>query len=297
MSRITENELIIPSLKLLSESENKKLSTTELLSKLRVLLKPSGDDLLSLQGRKDDKFSQKVRNLRSHGTLEQGDITTYNSKFFTITEVGEKYLRENKILLNEIIPIDTYYDEFNESIDKIKELSEQTISPTLENSFFNMLYSSTITTLETYLFDTLKYNLNNEEEFLRNFVSSYDKYGNGKDIKILKFEYREIFEAYENILFKVNEDISYILFHKLSTIRNIYKGTFDIDFNDIDELIPCVLIRHDIVHRNGKTANDVLHVIKKDEVLVLCDIVSAFIDDIEEKINAKIESLKSTDSD
>ncbi len=42
-------------------------------------MEPSGEDLQILQDRNDDKFSQKVRNIKSHDTLT-GMIRTVGEK-------------------------------------------------------------------------------------------------------------------------------------------------------------------------------------------------------------------------
>jgi hypothetical protein len=55
MTRISESELILPVLYLLSV--NGDMSTSELITSLRNLLHPSGEDLEILKGRRDDKFS------------------------------------------------------------------------------------------------------------------------------------------------------------------------------------------------------------------------------------------------
>jgi hypothetical protein len=63
--RITENELVLPSL-FLMKINNGHITTEELMPQLRNIMKPSGEDLEILKDRADDKFSQKVRNLKSH---------------------------------------------------------------------------------------------------------------------------------------------------------------------------------------------------------------------------------------
>jgi hypothetical protein len=63
MPRIGENDLIIPTLKLLNTATNNTLTTTELIQKLIVVMKPSKEDLVILKDRNDSKFSQIVRNL------------------------------------------------------------------------------------------------------------------------------------------------------------------------------------------------------------------------------------------
>ncbi len=91
---ITEAELILPSLFLLNEAEHRSMTTTQLSEALRELLKPTGEDLAILKNRRDDKFSQKVRNLVSHNTLQRLGYAAFENSLFTITEAGVAYLEE-----------------------------------------------------------------------------------------------------------------------------------------------------------------------------------------------------------
>ena len=58
---------------------NPGIRTSEMISEDRRIMEPSGEDLQILQDRNDDKFSQKVRNIKSHDTLT-GMIRTVNKK-------------------------------------------------------------------------------------------------------------------------------------------------------------------------------------------------------------------------
>ena len=88
---ITEKELILPALKLVAE-QSKGLSTTELISLLRQELKPTGRDIEILNGRNDDVFSQKVRNLISHKSIDKY-VDNINGKL-VINNDGLNYLSE-----------------------------------------------------------------------------------------------------------------------------------------------------------------------------------------------------------
>lgn len=66
--RIGEAELVLPALLCIERAAGSS-STSDLISCLRDMMRPAGDDLEALPTRNDDKFSQKVRNLASHGTL------------------------------------------------------------------------------------------------------------------------------------------------------------------------------------------------------------------------------------
>ncbi len=97
---IEEKELIIPALKALRNAPNRTLTTTQLIQILRNELKPNGDDLVILKDRSDDRFSQKVRNLKSHNSFTRYGLAIYtlpqagkSSGTFTITTQGLTYIK------------------------------------------------------------------------------------------------------------------------------------------------------------------------------------------------------------
>ncbi len=65
-ARVSERELVLPTLRLLGQGDRGWLATSELISRLTALFKPLGQDAEILDGRHDTYFSQKVRNLISH---------------------------------------------------------------------------------------------------------------------------------------------------------------------------------------------------------------------------------------
>lgn len=111
----SESDLIFPSLQLLSLADHRGLSTTQLIQQLRELLKPEGEDLAINEGRRDDKFSQKVRNLKSHNTLTKKELVVYMSGYWSITDKGRRYLIENEPL----------YDSLREQGFTEKEISQE----------------------------------------------------------------------------------------------------------------------------------------------------------------------------
>lgn len=88
----SESDLIVPALGIIAEHPG--IDTSELSKKLRSQLKPTGDDLTLLANRTDDKFSQKVRNLKSHETLESKGLASFVNGKYYITKNGKKFARE-----------------------------------------------------------------------------------------------------------------------------------------------------------------------------------------------------------
>lgn len=110
---ITEKELIIPALRLIAE-QTKGLSTTELMQLLRQEVKPSDKDLEILKGRNDDVFSQKVRNLISHKSIEKY-VEIIDGKM-KINDNGLSYLSSQ---------IDKNIDEYSADIENNDDFREE----------------------------------------------------------------------------------------------------------------------------------------------------------------------------
>ena len=107
----------------MDNSENKTINTTDLKNALIAIFKPTGEDAQLAKGRNDSFFTQKVRNLKSHDTLENLGVATYSklpgerSGSFTLTNGGKKYLDENidvvKYLLNNDFESEDLKQAFN----------------------------------------------------------------------------------------------------------------------------------------------------------------------------------------
>jgi hypothetical protein len=75
LTHFLEEDLLVPALVLLREHPE-GLTMTQLIAELTRVMRPTGADRLPTGGRADSRFSQEVRNLRSHKTLERGGRVT-----------------------------------------------------------------------------------------------------------------------------------------------------------------------------------------------------------------------------
>lgn len=136
-TRIAERELILPSLLILSNSKSGRISTSLLIDKLRELLRPTGEDTKLLSGRQDDKFSQKVRNLVSHETLEKEKYATHKEGVFRITRYGKKYLKEKYDAVSYLITNDFDWADLKKGFNEIEKNKSRKIEIFDENIVIN----------------------------------------------------------------------------------------------------------------------------------------------------------------
>ena len=143
-NRITESELVIPSLYLMSLDKNGTISTSDLIVRLTNLFRPTGQDGMILANRNDTYFSQKVRNLKSHNTLTKEGLVTYEDGIFQITDEGRKYVMKNIESINYLFSSDFDYLDIRKNFGKINSCKNTLVIP------YNEIISEGSTTMRSY---------------------------------------------------------------------------------------------------------------------------------------------------
>ena len=101
--RITESELVLPSLYLMSLNPQGCIKTSELIPLLVQIFKPQGTDAKILKGRADSHFTQIVRNLKSHDTFMKNGFAEYKNGVYSITKKGREFVDKNRITLQYLL--------------------------------------------------------------------------------------------------------------------------------------------------------------------------------------------------
>ena len=97
-TRVSESDLVMPTLRFLAESTEGFMKTSDLIENLQALFQPTGKDDELIKGRNDTHFSQKVRNMISHRTSENSFIRNGYAEYdadrkgLMITEKGRELL-------------------------------------------------------------------------------------------------------------------------------------------------------------------------------------------------------------
>ena len=118
MSEYSENHLVYPAIIAIGNNGG-KISTTELISILMDVLKPSGKDVEILSGRTDTYFSQKVRNLKAHKTLEKLGYANTTSDGWEFTVEGESLYEQISNMLKPQKPLRLLQNENTKNQDSL----------------------------------------------------------------------------------------------------------------------------------------------------------------------------------
>ena len=122
--RIKEQTLILPALYIIEQETGTTMSV--LIRELNAFFNPTGEDATILEGRKDTKFSQKVRNLKSHRDNNGMRIyTTLKDGRYKLTAEGHDYLNANREQIEYLFSNKYSYDELIQAIDSIEKATNK----------------------------------------------------------------------------------------------------------------------------------------------------------------------------
>lgn len=97
--RIREKDLVVPALRAAARRPGGYISTSDLIKELEEEFAPEGEDAKILDGRQDSKFSQIVRNLKSHKisstSMFKKGYAIDEAEGLRITDAGRSFLDQS----------------------------------------------------------------------------------------------------------------------------------------------------------------------------------------------------------
>lgn len=168
------------------------------------------------------------------------------------------------------------HSEIERALDSIADLNED-----VKQFLYRLLYANVITSLETFLGDTLKREVLKDEISLRKFVETY------KPFKNISMNLSELYVKKDGMSAFVKTTLRELLYHDLRKIKPIYHDALGVDLGDVSDIYKAVLVRHDLVHRNGKNHEGVEHTITEEMVRNLQTQVKSLMDSVNNQIAGK----------
>lgn len=203
------------------------------------------------------------------------------------TEVNVSYsFNEFSYLPNvDIHPCNQYYDYWKVfySVDygltEIEELIK-TDNKGEKQSLNRMFFTHSITLLETYFSDMLKFFILRNDAYILKFIQT------SKDLKKEKFALEDFLLNDDFAKLKTKKKLDEILYHNLKVSFSIFKSVLDIakelGVEKRAYLERLINLRHDCVHRNGITLDGVSFLIKNDELNEIVKLIKSIISFVHE---------------
>ncbi len=165
--------------------------------------------------------------------------------------------------------------EFNESVQQLRGMISLSIDDKHYDTLLRMIYISLITALETYLAQAFISEIDSSDEALRSFVETTPEF------EQTKIPLANVFKKYESIREDAKTHLLGLMWHNLAKLKPMFKASLGIHFPDsIGVLIQATHVRHDLVHRGGKTKSGERVKISATDVENLASELDAFVNHI-----------------
>jgi len=173
----------------------------------------------------------------------------------------------------------TALDIFSSAILDVEKLLETPPPGECESLYYRMLYANLITTMETYLGDTFIGIVANDESLK----------ARANEVFLTIRNNRSFFKPGQCNREKMAEVLDRLTWHRLDEAKTLYKEVLGIDFpqDKGNRLKKAVEIRHDIIHRNGKTKKGIGYPFTHKDVVGLKNLAERFIVRLERKMGQK----------
>ena len=205
-------------------------------------------------------------------------INNNNEVLMEPWELFDEYYPEEQY--EAIVSNKHYYQSFLVAIGAAEKLNNVNLGDKgLTDIFKRQTYVSIIAALEAFLSETFVNLTNDDPAYFRKFVETFH------DFKDRKIELKNIFSEYDKIKETGKLAMLEVIYHHLPKVSGMYASTFGIEFPNYKDIYQCVLVRHDLVHRNGKTKEGKTVVIDKAAIEDLITKATVFVDQIAAKLD------------
>ncbi|CAD6175548.1 Uncharacterised protein [Escherichia coli] len=109
----------------------------------------------------------------------------------------------------------------------------------------NMVYGASISALEAFLWETMRYWVEHDETVLKRVIVNTDELANQT------FKLKEICESPVDLKLKVAAYLQNLVWHRWDKVMPLFIKGIGITMPKVDKLKTAVLKRHDIIHRSG----------------------------------------------
>jgi hypothetical protein len=170
---------------------------------------------------------------------------------------------------------------FAKSIAVLRRLAKRQVPSqlNLQQPFYRMLYSSAITSMESYLSDAFFQKIINNEELIDRLLIT------APEFKEKKYAIADLVEWKAQTRKKVSEYLLDMVWHNLPKVEALYKNVLDVSFQkDIGSIHKAIAIRHDLVHRNGRTKTGTFHKFSYSDIESLFATLEQFVQHIDDQI-------------
>jgi len=182
-----------------------------------------------------------------------------------------------------------FFNEFAQELATASDLLNQPLDSDKAQTLYKLVYAHSVTLLESLISSVVRSLVVSHPAFMVNIAKGYD------DLSKKKFTLTEIIDQPKGMESIVLNTLSTLSFHNPSTIKTVMSAAFGKHMVglDLNKISPICSKRHDIVHRNGRTIDDVPVQLDLAQVQQAILTIRAFVTDLRGRIYQAVEEDES----
>ena len=149
--------------------------------------------------------------------------------------------------VDDVLEIENSFTEFRIAIEQVHSLMALSVPRENEMKFHSLLFVNVIAALEAYLSDKFIKRVMTDDTSLRRCVE------NVPEFRKERVPLSQVYNIFDSIKPRTQQFLTSIVWHNLARVKPMYTQALDVDFGDIETLAKAIKIRHDLVHRNGRS--------------------------------------------
>ena len=169
---------------------------------------------------------------------------------------------------------------FQFQIHNLRDLTYLQVAISHEETFYKMTYAHAVTLMESFLADSVRSLILSDDKYFQNAICKVE------DLKDIKYSLRDIVKQQDGARGFAIKELSGVMYHNIPKVREILKSVLGQPiFIDISDVCRITTLRHDIVHRDGKTTDGTLIKVDKEIALEAIAGVELFVDKLASEIS------------
>ncbi|OZS42293.1 hypothetical protein [Photobacterium sanguinicancri] len=169
---------------------------------------------------------------------------------------------------------------FHFQIHKLRDLMDMQVAVFHEETFYKMSYAHAVTLMESFLADTVRSLILADNKYFINAINKVEA------LKECKFTISEIAKQKDGAQGFAITELSKIMYHNIPKVREILKAILGKSLSiDISNVCRITSLRHDIVHRDGKTTDGKLIKVDREITMEAIGHIEAFVNNVSEEIH------------
>lgn len=145
----------------------------------------------------------------------------------------------------------------------------------------NLVFASVISSLETFLWETLVYWVESNEWVVRRLMKEHPFFRD-QEIKL-----HAILDINDPIAFartRIRSHLQTTVWHRWDKVSPLFQYGFNVRLPSVEGFVEPLKVRHDIVHRSGQSVEGVQRQVTEKEITDLTDLVKGFANELDELI-------------